>query len=272
VAAGLFAAVALACALPAWAGDTVRLNQVEQVSAQRLVDDGQGADTVPVWHRGFGYGGFGYRGFGYGGYRGFGYGGYRGFGYGLGYRGLGYGLGYRGFGYGLGYGRFGYGLGGLGLGYRGFGYGLGGYGLGGYGLGGYGLGYGLGGYGLGGYGLGGYGLGYWGCSSTTASTLSLGISGPVVSGPLPAEPVAPAPLETPAAPGEETYPYDGGPVITSPPPVINPEQTGRPAASAPAKELAVSAPKKAKLSYPAYGEKPQRRNALSGSTLLTSGR
>ena len=56
-------------------GDTVRLDGRDNAPARQLVDDGQGADTVPIW-----YGG--YRGFGWGGYRGFGWGGYRGFGWG----------------------------------------------------------------------------------------------------------------------------------------------------------------------------------------------
>src|SRR4051794_28491540 len=91
----------LAWTVPSHAGDIVRLNGVGDAPTQNLVENGQGADTIRTWHRGFG--GFGgYRGFGWGGYRGFGglgWGGYRGFGwggYGLGYRGLGWG------GYGLG--------------------------------------------------------------------------------------------------------------------------------------------------------------------------
>ncbi len=286
-AAGLLAA---GCVL-AWSGasrggDTIRLNMVDKTPTQNLVDDGQGAETIRTWHRGFGfggYGGWGYRGFGWGGlgYRGFGYGG-------LGYRGLGWGglgwggLGYRGFGWGgLGYGGLGWG----GLGYRGFGwgglyrpyygFGLGGLGFGGlgYGLGfgglGYGLGYGRFGYGLGfgglGYGLGygglGYGIGYGGffgpCSGAAANVYTLD---------------SPPPANGQQMPGADgTFPYDGGPQQVVPNPTDTPPAKAAPR-SVPLEGRSVSLPKaKATWSYPAYGETARRTTPASERTYLARG-
>lgn len=268
-AAGLLAAAGiLAWAVPSQAGDVVRLNGVDNAPAQNLVDDGQGADTIRTWHRGFG-------GFGYGGYRGFGYGGYRGFGYG------GYGLGYRGFGFG------GYGLG-YGLGYRGFGYG--GfyrpyYGFGGfyrpyYGLG---IGYGLGGYGLGGFGYGGgfggfypgIGYGFGPCAGTTANVYNLSMPVATLGTPLPGSPASPyIDVNPPQAPPEVgTYPYDGGPRT----PVPNPKETVKPSTGTPQRTVplegrSVSLPKPAaKWAFPAYGESARRTSSAPDQTVLTRG-
>lgn len=255
------------------AGDTIRLNRVDNAPTTNLVDDGQGTDTIRTWYRGFGgYGG--YRGFGYGGYRGFGYGGYRGFGFG-GYRGFGFG-GYPGFGYG-----------GLGLGYGGFGRGFG-YGLGYGGFGRIGFGGGFGGYGLG-YGgfYPGFGIGYGGlfgpCAGTTASVYSLSIpvaslGTPLQGTPLPGSPlpgaVLPnntefAPVQPPAANG--TFPYDGGPQN----PVLTPTETSRPSVPRPQRDVplegrSVSLPKTApKWTYPAYGETARRSTPAADRTYLT---
>lgn len=256
---GLTAGLLAAVGIFVWsgvsrAGDTIRLNMVDQAPAQNLVDDGQGADTIRTWHHGFGWGGYGwggYRGFGWGGYRGFGYGGfYRPYyGFGLGYGGL-----YRPFG--LGFGRFGYGLG-----YGGLGYGLG------FG----GLGYGWGGYRFGFGGMyPGFGFGYGGlfgpCAGATAGSFTLNIPSANVGTPLPGAPAAP-----PQAPAEETFPYDGGPANPvpqandAPAPTSNPRQR-----SVPLEGRSVSLPRAApKWGYPAYGETARRTTRVSDRTYLT---
>ncbi|HTU22648.1 MAG TPA: hypothetical protein VMG10_31705 [Gemmataceae bacterium] len=264
IAALLAAAGVLAWSGPSRGGDTIRLNRTASAPTQRLVDDGQGADTVRVWHHGFGYGGWGYRGFGWGGYRGFGWGG-------LGYRGLGwggYGLGYGGLGYGLGYGGFYRPYYGFGLGYRGLGYGLGwgglGYGLGGLGYGGYGLGYG------GFYpGLGiGYG-GFFPCAGSTAGVYTLSMPAATLGTPLPTL-AQPRPSEQP--PSDGTFPYDGGP--SNPVPSLKetpPSSTPAPR-SVPLEGRSVSLPKTApKWSYPAYGETARRIAPASERIYLTRG-
>ena len=262
--AGLLATVSvLAWAGASRGGDTIRLNGGDNTPTRGLVDDGQGADTVPTWYRG-GWGG--YRGFGYGGYRGFGYGGfYRPYyGFGLGYGGLGYGRGF-------GWGGYGLGLGGLGYG-RGFGWG------------GYGLGYGLGFGGLGGYGLGyggfypGFGLGYGGmfgpCAGTTANIYSLNMQANTPGTPLPGAPqpraVDVAPQQAPANDG--TFPYDGGPQNVVPNPQDTPPARTTPQRSVPLEGRAVSLPKSSpKWSYPAYGETARRIAPDSDRTYLTHG-
>ena len=260
-AAGLLAAVGLlAWAVPSRAGDVIRLNMVDNAPTQNLVDDGQGADTVRTWYRGFGGWG-GYRGFGWGGYRGFGWGGYRGFGWG------GYGLGYRGFGYG-GFYRPYYGFGGF---YRPF-YGYGGYGLG-YGLG---VGYGLGGIGYGGFYPGfGYGYGFGPCAGTTASVYTLSMPVATIGTPLPCTPQQPyVDVNPPQAPADAgTYPYDGGPqpVVPAPKESVKPS-TGTPQRSVPLEGRSVSLPKPTtKWAYPAYGETARRITAPSDQTVLTRG-
>ena len=247
IAALLAAAGVLAWSGASRGGDTIRLNMTASTPTKNLVDDGQGADTIRVWHHGFGFGG--YRGFGFGGYRGFGWGGlYRPY-----------------YGFGLGYGRFGYGLGGYGLGgYGRFGYGLGGYGLGyGLGYGGYGLGYGLG---YGGYGLGiGYG-GYFGpCAGTTAGVYTLSIPAATLGTP----PVTELAPRMPSSDG--TFPYDGGPrnpvpnLKETPPSSITPR-------SVPLEGRSVSLPKAtSKWSYPAYGETARRIAPTADRTYLTRG-
>lgn len=257
-------------------GDTIRLNGTASVPAQNLVDDGRGADTVRIWHHGFGWGG--YRGFGWGG-RGFGWGGYRGYGWGgLGYRGLGwgglyrpyygFGLGYGGlyrpyYGLGLGYGRLGYGLG---RGVLGYGLGFGGYGLG---YGGYGLGYGLG---YGGF-YPGFGLGYGGffpCAGTSAAVYTLNIPAATLGTPLPAQP--PATDLVPQMPKSDgTFPYDGGPSNPVPNLKETPPSSTTPR-SLPLEGRSVSLPKAApKWSYPAYGETARRIAPASERTYLTRG-
>ncbi|MGH7171700.1 MAG: hypothetical protein ACRELF_04740 [Gemmataceae bacterium] len=274
---GFSVALLAAAGVLAWSGasrggDTIRLNGTASTPTRTLADDGQGADTIRVWHHGFGFGG--YRGFGFGGYRGFGYGGlYRPYyGFGLGYGGL-----YRPYyGLGLGYGRFGYGgLGGYGLGY-GLGYG----GLGGYGLG-YGMGYGgLGGYGLGygGYGLGygGYGIGYGGffgpCAGATAGVYTLSMPAATLGTPLPAL-VQPGTTDrVPRMPRSDgTYPYDGGPRNPVPNLKETPPSSTTPR-SVPLEGRSVSLPKATpKWRYPAYGENARRLAPASERTYLTRG-
>jgi len=261
--AGLLAAVGvLAWAVPSRAGDVVRLNMVNNAPTQNLVDDGQGADTIRTWHRGFGWGG---RGFGWGGYRGFGWGGYRGFGWG-GYRGLGwggYGLGYRGLGYG-GFYRPYYGFGGF---YRPFyGYGLGS---------GLGIGYGLGGIGYGGFYPGfGYGYGFGPCAGTTASVYTLSI--PVATLGTPLNGAAQQPyvdVNPPQAPADAgTYPYDGGPRTPAPNSKEATPPTSTPKRTVPLEGRSVSLPKPAgKWAYPAYGEISRRTSSTQEQTVLTRG-
>jgi hypothetical protein len=251
----------LAWAGLARAGDTVRLNLVDNAPTKSLVDDGRGADTIRTWHYGWG----GYRGFGYGGwggYRGFGWGGYRGFGWGGlgGYRSFGWGGFYRPY-YGFGYGGF----------YRPY-YGLG---LGGFGLG-YGLGYGLGMGGFGyGMGYGGWGMGYGGffpCAGGGAATVYT-MNAPVATlgTPLPQgalQPQAPLPVGN-----DGTYPYDGGPKEVVPDPKETPApsiKTPRP--SVPLEGRSVSLPKTSpKWSYPAYGETAKRMTPPQEQTYLTRG-
>ncbi len=285
----------LAWAVPSRAGDTIRLNRVDDTPTQTLQDDGSGADTIKTWHRGFG--GFGgYRGFGFGGYRGFGYGGlgYRGFGFGgLGYRGFGYGgLGYRGLGfyrpfYYGGFYRPYYGLGlGLGLGY-GLGYGLGFGGLG-YGLGYGGLGYGIGyggyypgfGYGMYGMGYGGYypGIGYGGfygpCAGVSGGvyTLAMPASGGITPATTAVQPRYTDYATQQAPAGDGTYRYDGGPSSPVPNPKAAPVPQIAPERSVPLEGRAVSLPKPAtKWAYPAYGEAPRRTTFAEDRTLLTKG-
>jgi len=284
IAAGLLAG--LACALPARAGDSLRLKQTVDAPVQRLVDNGQDADTVPVWWRG-GYG-YGFRGGFYRPWGGF----YRGvgrvatlparaaFGPRWGWGGSYYGGFYRGVGFYRPWGGLGYGLGGYGLG---LGYGLGGYGLSGYGLG----------YPLGGYYYSGYPYGLWGCSGVVAPTVSLGVDTTAVETiTTPAYPYSsqfapgnPAPVTTPGTvvpstpaptmpqvgPNEDSYPYDGGPAdaVPMPPAKVMPRQQ----LSGPGGERAVSLPKPArKLTYPAYGEQPRPRSSSRDKTLLTQGR
>lgn len=249
-AAGLLAAVGfLAWAVPSRAGDVVRLNGVGNAPTRNLVDDGQGADTVRTWYRGFGWGG---RGFGWGGYRGFGWGGYRGFGWG------GYGLGYRGFGWG-GFYRPYYGFGSF---YRPFyGYGLG-------------IGYGLGGFGYGGYYPGfGYGYGFGPCAGTTANVYNLSMPVAVLGTPLngAAQPryIDVNPPQAPADAG--TYPYDGGPqnLLPKPRETVNPS-TDAPRRTVPLEGRSVSLPKStAKWAYPAYGETARRTSSTPDQTVLT---
>jgi len=268
IAAGLLAAAGLACALPARASDTLRLKQTVDAPVQRLVDNGQDADTVPVWWRG-GWGGGFYRPWG-----GF----YRGVGRvaTLPYRAAfgprwGWGGGYRSF-----------------YGYRGF---YGGYGL----YRPWGLGYGLGwGYPLGGYGLGmgyysPYPLGVWGISGVMAPTVPLSVGAtvvetdttplypyagqvaPVSPAPGAVAPSAPAPTMPQVAPNEESYPYDGGPsnAVPMPPAKVAPRQQ----VAGPGGERAVAMPKPArKLAYPAYGEQPRPRSSSRDDGLLTRGR
>lgn len=253
-AAGFLASWAvLVWAAPTRAGDTVLLNGGTDAATHQLLDDGSDAETIPVWHRGFGFGG--YRGFGFGGYRGFGFGGYRGFGYGGFYRPY-YGLG-MGYGMGLGYG----------LGRFGLGYGYGGYGLGlGYGLGRFGLGYGLGRFGLG-YGYGGYypgfgygygisyggmypGFGYGGffgpCAGASAGVYTLAL-------PAGAEPAPPQ------VPSDGTYPYDGGPKAPASEPETAPAPKRIQQRTVPLEGRSVSLPKSGgKWTYPAYGETARR--------------
>lgn len=269
--AGLLAAVGvLIWAVPSRAGDVVRLNLAQDAPTTNLVDDGQGADTVRTWYRGFGYGG--YRGFGgYGlGYRGFGYGGY-----GLGYRGFGfggYGLGYRGFGlggYGLGYRSFGYG----GF-YRPFGYGLG-YGLGGLGFGGLGYGgFGYGGIGYGGFYPGfGYGYGFGPCAGATAPAYNLAMPVATLGTPLNGAPNY-LNIDPPQAPADAgTYPYDGGPrrAVPAPAEQVQPSRT-TPQRTVPMEGRTVSLPKASgKWSYPAYGETARRTSPAREQTVLTRG-
>ncbi len=251
-------------------GDTIRLNRVTNTPTTNLVEDGQGAETIRTWHRGFGYGFGGYRGFGYGGF-------YRPYyGFGLGYGGLGYG--------GLGYGRFGYGLGLGGLGYGGLGYGLGlgglGYGRFGYGLGLGGMGYGLGMGGLGGYGFGyryggfypGFGFGYGGlfgpCAGAAANSYTLNMPAATLGTPMP-----PSTEAVPQQPRNDgTFPYDGGPSNPVPNPKAAPPSSTTPPRSVPLEGLSVSLPKTApKWSYPAYGETARRLAPAPQRTYLTRG-
>jgi hypothetical protein len=231
---------------PSRGGDTIRLAGDADAPTQNLVDDGSGADTIPTWYRGFGWG---YRGYGWGGYRGFGYGGfYRPyFGWGGFYRPY-YGLGfYRPF-YGLGLYRpyYGFSLG-YGFGYSGF-------------YPGFGFGYG---------GL----FGPW-CAGGSASVYSLNIPMATLGTPLDGAPPGgpdPAPKQRPSEEG--TFPYDGGPAN----PVPNPKETTRPSTppqrSVPLEGRAVSLPRSAaKWTYPAYGETARRAPVESERTYLTRGR
>lgn len=248
-------------------GDTVLLNRMTNTPTTNLVGDGQGADTIRTWYRGWG---FGYGGF----YRPY-------YGFGLGYGGLGYGgLGYGG----LGYGRFGYGLGMGGLGYGGLGYGLGLGGLGysrfGYGLGMGGMGYGLGFGGLGGYGFGyrfggfypGFGFGYGGlfgpCAGATANVYTLNMPAATLGTPLPprTDPVPQQPRN------DSTFPYDGGPSNPAPNPKAAPPSSTTPPRSVPLDGRSVSLPKAApKWRYPAYGELARRTTPAPARTYLTRG-
>jgi hypothetical protein len=258
----LVAALMAAVGILAWSGasrggDTIRLNMVENTPTKNLVDDGQGADTIRTWYRGYGWGGWGWGGYGGWGYRGLGWGG-------LGYRGLGWG--------GLGYGGLGWGYRGLGwggLGYRGLGWGgfyrpYYGFGLGGYGLG-------MGGF-YPGFGLG-YGRFFWPCAGATAGVFTLN-AGPAMGGaPPPDDPqpgqAAPAPQQPRRDDG--TFPYDGGPSK----PVPNPKEAAPSSTtprSVPLEGLSVSASKaKPKWSYPAYGETARRSTSASERTYLTRG-
>jgi hypothetical protein len=262
--AGLLAAVGvLAWGGSSRGGDTIRLNMVDNTPTNGLVEDGQGADTIRTWHRGFGWGGWG-GGWGGWGYRGLGYGGwgYRGLGWGgWGYRGLGYGgWGYRGLGWG--------GLGWGGLGYRGFGWG----GLGGWGLYrpyyGFGLGYGLGWGGL------GYGGLFWPwCAGASASVYTLNIPAGTLGSPMPGAVQPGAPNMPPAQPGNDgTFPYDGGPSSPAPNPKEAAPSSTTPR-SVPLEGRAVSLPKAApKWTYPAYGERARRTTPESERTYLTRGK
>jgi hypothetical protein len=162
-ATGLTAGLLAAVGIFAWtgasrAGDTIRLNMVDQVPTQNLVDDGQGADTIRTWHRGFGGAGFGWGG-----------------------RGLGWGWGGRGLGWG-------WGAPGLGWGWGGGGLGLGGWGVPAIGWGGLYPSYG--------FGLG-YGGLFGPCAGATAGTYTLympsaNLGTPVLGGPAVAPQQAPA--------------------------------------------------------------------------------
>lgn len=238
-------------------GDTIRLNMVENTPTKNLVDDGQGADTVRTWHRGFGwggYGGWGYRGLGWGGwgYRGLGWGGYGGWGWGgLGYRGLGWGGFYRPY-YGLGMYRplYGFGLG-YGLGLGGFGYGLG--------YGGLGYGYGL-----------GYGGLFWPCAGIRAGVYTLNVPATTLgSAPVGSVPSGDGTVPPPMPNSEGTFPYDGGPQQVVPNPKDTPSSLPAPR-SVPMEGRSVSLPRaKPKWTYPAYGEIARRTPAAPERTFLT---
>jgi hypothetical protein len=266
-ATGLLAAVGvLAWSGASRGGDTIRLNMVDQTPTKNLVDDGQGADTIRTWHRGFGWGGWGYRGFGWG------WGGYRGFG-------LGYGGFYRPFyGFGLGYGGFyrPY-FGGLGF-YRPY-YGLGfyrpyyGFGLG-YGIG-YGLGYslGYGGFGYGGF-YPGFGIGYsgffWPCAGAAAGVYTLNMPVATLGTPLPAQ--LGVTESAPQQPSDGTFPYDGGPTNPVPNLKDTPPSSTTPPRTVPLEGRSVSLPKATpKWTYPAYGETARRATPAPDRTYLTRG-
>jgi hypothetical protein len=221
-------------------GDIIRLNGVKNAPARNLVDDGQGADTTRVWHRGFGwgYGGLGWGGWGY---RGFGWGGW-------GYRGLGWGGFYRPYyGFGLGYGGLGYGLG------------LGGLGFARFGFGGFYPGFG--------FGYGGF-FGPW-CAGVSANVYTLNMPARTLGSPLPGAPQAQAPDAAPRDDG--TFPYDGGPSKAVPSPKDAPPSSAPPR-SVPLEGRAVSLPKAApKWIYPAYGERARRTTPASERTYLTHG-
>jgi len=267
-------------------------------------DQDTDAEPLPVWRGGGGRGGFvagGYRG-GFGGARGgFAAGGYRaGFG---GYRGGVVAGGYRG---GFGGYRGGVVAGGYRGGFGGYRYGFGGYRAGfvggyrgfypGFGRYGYGFGYGrgfypwYGGYGYG-LGYGGYYGGYWPCA-----TLSGGVGAVVSTLSVPADmadvPVQPAmPLDEPApppeqvevpqappaaAPGNPTFPYDGGPQNLVPMPGREPAPTTRPPVAVPQRSVpmegrSVSLPVKLKFTYAAYGEQSSPDGFASERTVLLKG-
>jgi hypothetical protein len=274
----------LAWAVPSRAGDTIRLNRVDNTPTQMLVDDGRGADTIQTqFRRGFG---------GFGGVRGFGGWGGRGFGgWGWGGRGLGWGgwgWGGRGLGWGWGGRGWGWGWGGRGLGWGGWGWGRGlGWGWGGWGWGGLGYGLGYGGFypgfgdGLYGIGYGGYypGFGYGGfyypCSGVNGAvyTLAMPVSGgvaPLTTTVQPRYTDYYAPGQAPS--GDGTYPYDGGPSNPVPNPKAAPIPQSAPERSVPLEGRAVSLPKPAtKWAYPAYGETPRRTSFAEDQTLLTKG-
>ncbi len=246
----------------AWGGssrgdETIRLNMVDNTPTKSLVDDGQGADTIRTWHRGFGWGGWG-GGWG----RGLGWGGGWGWGRGLGWGG--------GWGRGLGWGGWGWGPG-LGWGGLGWGRGLGwGWGTGlGWGGWGWGTGLGWGGLGFGGLGYGGL---FWPCSGVSASVYTLNMAAMPLDAP-PAGPLPPsAPGLAPGQPGNDgTFPYDGGPSS----PVPNPKEVAPSSTtprSVPLEGRAVSLPKAApKWSYPAYGERARRTTPEPERTYLTRG-
>ncbi|MHB1425458.1 MAG: hypothetical protein ACYC3I_20000 [Gemmataceae bacterium] len=246
--AGLLAVVGmLAWSGASRGGDTIRLNGVDNAPTKNLVDDGQGADTIRTWYRGYGWGG--YRGFGYGGW-----GGYRGFGYGgWGYRGLGWG--------GLGYGGWGWG-GYRGLGWGGFyrpyyGFGLGGYGLG---LGGFYPGFGL-----------GYSNFFWPCAGVAANVYTLNGTPAMDGAAMPGAPQAGNVVPAPQPGNDGTFPYDGGPAKPAPTPKDTPPSSTTPR-SVPLEGLSVSLPKASpKWSYPAYGETARRTTGASERTYLTRG-
>jgi hypothetical protein len=259
--AGLLAAVGvLAWGGSSRGGDTIRLNMVDNTPTKSLVDNGQGADTIRTWHRGFGWGGWG-GGWGWG--RGLGWGGGWGLSLGWGGWGWGRGLGWGGWGWGRGLGWGGLGWGGLG--YRGFGWG--------------GLyrpyyGFGLGGLGFGGLGWGGVGYGgFFGpCAGVSASVYTLNMpAAPLGSPPAGALPPS-APGAAPEQPGNDgTFPYNGGPGNPVPNPKDTPPSSTTPR-SVPLEGRAVSLPKAApKWTYPAYGERARRTTPESERTYLTRG-
>ncbi|HEY7330088.1 MAG TPA: hypothetical protein VH592_20800 [Gemmataceae bacterium] len=265
--AGFLAAVGvLAWGGSSRAGDTIRLNMVDNTPTQGLVDNGQGADTIRTWHRGFGWGGWGGRGLGWGGWggRGLGWGGL-----GWGGRGLGWG--------GWGWGGRGLGWGGWGWGGRGLGLGWGGLGWGGLGWGGWGLSRPFYGFGLGsplGWGVGWGGLGYggfWPCAGVSASVYTLNAPPITFDSPLPGAVQPGAPNMPPAQPRNDgTFPYDGGPNSPVPnPKEAAPSSTPR---SVPLEGRAVSLPKAApKWTYPAYGERARRTTPESERTYFARG-
>jgi hypothetical protein len=259
----LTAAGLLAFALPVHAGGALRLSipgKAPDAPTLSLVDHGTSAVTTDVHWRG-GYGG--YHG-GYGGYHG-GYGGYHGnYGGYHGYRGGYYGgyHSYRDSYYG---------------GYRGGYYGRS-----------YGYGYNYGYYPryyapsvafyssyytppVYYYSAPAYSSdpGLYPSGGASAPVLSLSITaGSMLRRQVVAAESAPLPLELPAQPGEQTFPYDGGPRIPAPMPKAEPAPVG-----VPSDNHAASLPLKVagKVIYPAYGERAPLPTAFADDRVVVKG-